>query len=248
MIDSYIALVLLLLFFFQQVSNWFINARVRLWKPMVEDMYMEEIKEQDNVESSDGAIDAGTGTTKQGNQNPQAALATLHHRAEDQKPNIGHLVRIDSDCLSSIIPSPTKSDHNRPSRSGRSNNLQDDHQHVRSILHHGFGRVGDAFGAVELDFSSYNHNSAGGPATYEDENLNHFPGGGVSLTLGLQQHGGSSSGVSLAFSSASQSSLFYSRDHIEECQPVQYSLLDSENQNLPYRNLMGAQLLHDLAG
>ncbi|KAK1404657.1 BEL1-like homeodomain protein 1 [Heracleum sosnowskyi] len=29
-----------------QVSNWFINARVRLWKPMVEEMYMEETKEQ----------------------------------------------------------------------------------------------------------------------------------------------------------------------------------------------------------
>ncbi|KAE8690568.1 BEL1-like homeodomain protein 1 [Hibiscus syriacus] len=28
-----------------QVSNWFINARVRLWKPMVEEMYLEEIKE-----------------------------------------------------------------------------------------------------------------------------------------------------------------------------------------------------------
>eukprot|EP01018_Ginkgo_biloba_P032676 Gb_01695 [translate_table: standard] len=28
-----------------QVSNWFINARVRLWKPMVEEMYMEENKE-----------------------------------------------------------------------------------------------------------------------------------------------------------------------------------------------------------
>ncbi|KAK6138459.1 hypothetical protein DH2020_027779 [Rehmannia glutinosa] len=27
-----------------QVSNWFINARVRLWKPMVEDMYLEEMK------------------------------------------------------------------------------------------------------------------------------------------------------------------------------------------------------------
>ncbi|WOH09628.1 hypothetical protein DCAR_0729086 [Daucus carota subsp. sativus] len=24
-----------------QVSNWFINARVRLWKPMVEEMYTE---------------------------------------------------------------------------------------------------------------------------------------------------------------------------------------------------------------
>lgn len=27
-----------------QVSNWFINARVRLWKPMVEEMYTEEVK------------------------------------------------------------------------------------------------------------------------------------------------------------------------------------------------------------
>lgn len=30
-----------------QVSNWFINARVRLWKPMVEEMYQEEVKEQE---------------------------------------------------------------------------------------------------------------------------------------------------------------------------------------------------------
>lgn len=29
-----------------QVSNWFINARVRLWKPMVEEMYLEEMKAQ----------------------------------------------------------------------------------------------------------------------------------------------------------------------------------------------------------
>ncbi|KAJ0972756.1 hypothetical protein J5N97_020715 [Dioscorea zingiberensis] len=29
-----------------QVSNWFINARVRLWKPMVEEMYLEETKDK----------------------------------------------------------------------------------------------------------------------------------------------------------------------------------------------------------
>ncbi|KAL6993648.1 hypothetical protein U1Q18_011760 [Sarracenia purpurea var. burkii] len=29
-----------------QVSNWFINARVRLWKPMVEDMYQQESKDE----------------------------------------------------------------------------------------------------------------------------------------------------------------------------------------------------------
>ncbi|KZV56993.1 hypothetical protein F511_08151 [Dorcoceras hygrometricum] len=29
-----------------QVSNWFINARVRLWKPMVEEMYNKEFQEE----------------------------------------------------------------------------------------------------------------------------------------------------------------------------------------------------------
>ncbi|KAK8551820.1 hypothetical protein V6N13_120256 [Hibiscus sabdariffa] len=30
-----------------QISNWFINARVRLWKPMIEEMYKEEIADSD---------------------------------------------------------------------------------------------------------------------------------------------------------------------------------------------------------
>ncbi|KAK4258590.1 hypothetical protein QN277_005025 [Acacia crassicarpa] len=35
-----------------QVSNWFINARVRLWKPMIEEMYKEEIENVDLHSSS----------------------------------------------------------------------------------------------------------------------------------------------------------------------------------------------------
>lgn len=35
-----------------QVSNWFINARVRLWKPMIEEMYKEEIRDADMDSSS----------------------------------------------------------------------------------------------------------------------------------------------------------------------------------------------------
>ncbi|TXG64606.1 hypothetical protein EZV62_011600 [Acer yangbiense] len=46
-----------------QVSNWFINARVRLWKPMVEDMYKEEFAEveMDSNSSSENAVKASKG-------------------------------------------------------------------------------------------------------------------------------------------------------------------------------------------
>ncbi|KAJ6415144.1 hypothetical protein OIU84_004023 [Salix udensis] len=210
-----------------QVSNWFINARVRLWKPMVEEMYLEETKEQgNNMASSDGVTDLDENINGRSNQNPSSA---------DQKPTPDQLNRIDSECLSSVISNPDKNDTNKSTISFQSHHLQ--HQQ------HNFGN----FGSMDLDFSSYNHHTAGG-VSYANDNASNqnFNGGGVSLTLGLQQHKGS--GVSLAFSPASQRSLFYPRDHIEDGHPVQYSLLDGEGQNLPYRNLMGAQLLHDLAG
>ncbi|CAI9755465.1 unnamed protein product [Fraxinus pennsylvanica] len=206
-----------------QVSNWFINARVRLWKPMVEEMYIEELKEKEGLND-----DSITNLDDNGDQ-----LNIL--RNVDEKPNHDQLVRIDSEYLSSVVNNPEKNDGKK--------SQNDQHQH------HSFGRVVDSsFGAMKLDFSN-NHHSAGGASAahnYVGSSSGSGRGGGVSLTLGL--HHASGVGVSLAFSPASQNSLFYPRDHIEECQTVQYSLLDNESQNLPYRNLMDAQLLHDLAG
>ncbi|KAK9713895.1 hypothetical protein RND81_06G057700 [Saponaria officinalis] len=40
-----------------QVSNWFINARVRLWKPMIEEMYKEEFGDSSVDSSGDGAME-----------------------------------------------------------------------------------------------------------------------------------------------------------------------------------------------
>lgn len=195
-----------------QVSNWFINARVRLWKPMVEEMYVEETKENDhgNIEGV-SAIDENTGI-------PQM----------EQKPTVDQLIRRDSECLSSII------NHH-------------DHHTTKTLdhdFHQGFARVSaDSFGAVELDFSAYNHSFGGSGGAGGSG------GGGVSLTLGLQQHAGGGGGGGGGGSGGV--SLLYPRDHMEDCQTaVQYSSLleGDQGQNLPYRNLMGAQLLHDLAG
>jgi hypothetical protein len=37
----------------EQISNWFINARVRLWKPMIEEMYKDEFSEGSAAVSRD---------------------------------------------------------------------------------------------------------------------------------------------------------------------------------------------------
>ncbi|GAY42787.1 hypothetical protein CUMW_069560 [Citrus unshiu] len=47
-----------------QVSNWFINARVRLWKPMVEEMYQQEAKEAE--ESQEREINQSNGNNNNG--------------------------------------------------------------------------------------------------------------------------------------------------------------------------------------
>lgn len=63
-----------------QVSNWFINARVRLWKPMVEEMYIEEMKEHETNRSYD---DNNHRTTRNSEQNE----ATKSTTALTKSPN-----------------------------------------------------------------------------------------------------------------------------------------------------------------
>lgn len=239
------------------MSNWFINARVRLWKPMVEQMYLEETKEQQDKNmgsSSDGTDHQLSCTDHLGGILPPPP-------PQDQKPDPDQLIRIDPGSLSSIVntTTTTTTTSNRDDPQNRINHHLQFQQSSQFI-----GRV-EGFGSMDhLDFpssSSYNnqqnHHATPFGSNTNDQNDNNTPhqtfGGGnnnnVSLTLGLQQHDGN--GVSLAFSPASQTaSLFYPRDHMDDCQQVhhQYSLLDGDQgQNLPYRNLMGAQVLQDFA-
>ncbi|XP_041997207.1 BEL1-like homeodomain protein 1 isoform X2 [Salvia splendens] len=61
-----------------QVSNWFINARVRLWKPMVEEMYAEEMKAQQQTpkieHENEGLVDENASLTINNNDNEGFSL------------------------------------------------------------------------------------------------------------------------------------------------------------------------------
>ncbi|GLJ45279.1 hypothetical protein SUGI_0952990 [Cryptomeria japonica] len=78
-----------------QVSNWFINARVRLWKPMVEEMYMEETRESEmDSNSSPAKISAVNGEkmvpveskhTEGNSENTQKHARSLQERHCEQE-------------------------------------------------------------------------------------------------------------------------------------------------------------------
>lgn len=65
-----------------QVSNWFINARVRLWKPMVEEMYLEETKEAE----AERADKAGGGNEDSGGEGETAGISGDATSSEFGKP------------------------------------------------------------------------------------------------------------------------------------------------------------------
>ncbi|KAK4791797.1 hypothetical protein SAY86_032210 [Trapa natans] len=59
-----------------QVSNWFINARVRLWKPMVEEMYQQESKEEDtDQDDTDQNPTSSGGGGASSSQRPETSVA-----------------------------------------------------------------------------------------------------------------------------------------------------------------------------
>ncbi|KAF8396365.1 hypothetical protein HHK36_017982 [Tetracentron sinense] len=75
-----------------QVSNWFINARVRLWKPMVEEMYMEEIKDQEQngsdekTSKSELNIESGSKSTAQQENSPNRADQIKSLKSKQENP------------------------------------------------------------------------------------------------------------------------------------------------------------------
>ncbi|CAL9160908.1 BEL1-like homeodomain protein 4 [Musa acuminata AAA Group] len=153
-----------------QVSNWFINARVRLWKPMVEEMYLQESKEEE-------------GTEKETNQ--QRAPSPMQQQQQSQR--LGTNAASESDAS----PSTSSISHRNHRFASSSDNpppgLGAAHQPSSGVddsVLVGVGQIGDVYryyGAAAT--------SELGPAA----RMRLGAAGDVSLTLGLRHAGGGTS-------------------------------------------------------
>ncbi|KZV58669.1 hypothetical protein F511_41525 [Dorcoceras hygrometricum] len=74
-----------------QVSNWFINARVRLWKPMVEEMYQQEAKDEvDPERDHSGSTSAAAAGTNSNNAQTSTPHATTTTAITPPAPKVSH--------------------------------------------------------------------------------------------------------------------------------------------------------------
>ncbi|KAK4441332.1 BEL1-like homeodomain protein 1 [Sesamum alatum] len=99
-----------------QVSNWFINARVRLWKPMVEEMYMEEIKNQEQISTSQDTTPkpgpvkefGSKSNPRPDNTTTRTARMDHHHQVTDlqSRPILNLQVPSPTDISASTVTTP----------------------------------------------------------------------------------------------------------------------------------------------
>ncbi|KAB5541476.1 hypothetical protein DKX38_014450 [Salix brachista] len=176
-----------------QVSNWFINARVRLWKPMVEEMYKEELgdAEMDSNSSSENAAKAtkGDGTSEEkGEEFQHSASSTATGRC-----SVGQLM-------------DSKSDHVPEVEMAGSTARNNFHNGIRTetFTEYGLLKLREDQRPSMEDCSLFSdamaHSEGGGDrfmaaaaAAYQMPEVGRFGNGsGVSLTLGLQHCEGGS--------------------------------------------------------
>lgn len=191
-----------------QVSNWFINARVRLWKPMVEEMYLEEFKQDPNNASQDNATNKSKESSKElwseANTNAAQESATIM-RLDNHHINVLQSKAENSFNNNNQTTSQTEISNSNNSLSTSPMHMQSPHkprstseiQYSQSSMlsvdmemkpHHGEGNNNTNKFGIE------NHGGGFGAFAMVDIGRFHhvteqlaprFHGNGVSLTLGL---------------------------------------------------------------
>ncbi|XP_039039980.1 BEL1-like homeodomain protein 6 isoform X2 [Hibiscus syriacus] len=180
-----------------QVSNWFINARVRLWKPMVEEMYKEEFAdlEMDSISSSENAVKARKGDTRTSKDRGED-LQQSGSSSTTERCSAGELVYSNSDCVLDvdIAGSTTRAsfqyvthgdaetDYGLLSqRTNQKPNADDSNIFPNAITH------SDSTNAITYSDSASGRFTKAATASYHMKALGSFgSGSSISLSLGLQ--------------------------------------------------------------
>ncbi|KAJ1293750.1 hypothetical protein BS78_01G092800 [Paspalum vaginatum] len=68
-----------------QVSNWFINARVRLWKPMIEEMYQQECRELEGSSAGGGGPESGNDPSGAADDSHSPTTTAAAHQLPQQQ-------------------------------------------------------------------------------------------------------------------------------------------------------------------
>ncbi|KAI3437422.1 Homeobox domain-containing protein [Psidium guajava] len=177
-----------------QVSNWFINARVRLWKPMVEEMYQQEAKDEDEDDDDHQA-----------------------ERSESSRNNLSASGHAQTPTPSPIAPPPIKNNTNNsssnnasgPTRRSEINAPESDPSLTPTINRHSLPETQATTTLIQATTAMISSNiQAAGPAHMMDDPCHRHGGigadigsalirfgtataasGDVSLTLGLRHAG-----------------------------------------------------------
>ncbi|KAE8700899.1 BTB/POZ domain-containing protein [Hibiscus syriacus] len=182
-----------------QVSNWFINARVRLWKPMVEEMYLEEIKGQEqNIEDS-GSKSSGLDKSLAPAEN-QAKSSSMSISMASTSPLEGNVQNqsgfsfIGSSELEGITQGSPKKPRStevllQSPTSVPSIDMNIKQREANDEVSMKFVKEGNSFMGSNTNFiGGFGQYPIGEMARFEAEQFApSFPGNGVSLTLGLPQ-------------------------------------------------------------
>ncbi|KAJ4909282.1 BEL1-like homeodomain protein 3 [Raphanus sativus] len=90
-----------------QVANWFINARVRLWKPMIEEMYKEEFGDSPELLSNSNQDDS---SNKKKRMNETSQLKHEDSSSSQQQNHGNNNIHYTSDAEENLIFADPKPD------------------------------------------------------------------------------------------------------------------------------------------
>lgn len=230
-----------------QVSNWFINARVRLWKPMIEDMYKEEFAD---AELDSNSVSDNAAKTKKGGEGlQQSESSTGTERGStgkmvDSKPdNATDAEMAGSNAGTSFqnTQAEIEVDYGLAKMTEGPRSNLDDSTLFPAGYAHSDGNAADRYMAAAA-------------AAYHMSEFGRFggaSGSGISLTLGLQNYEGSSSSLPMPGGTHHHQSFIPMRDdamyNTQETSSVGAETTDFESMNPENRQqrFSSSHLFHD---